>query len=434
MTTRTNVSRRAHRFVRATDRVRLVVTDGPDRGASVVVGADPISIGSAGDGLRLTDAAISRQHARVRWLGGALELVDDGSKNGSFVAGCRARQVEIPLGVELRLGSSTLKVISEDEPLDPIAADAERFGAMVAASKVMRQLFTLIEQLARSDVPVLIEGETGVGKELVAEEIHRRSARTTRPFSVFDCSAIPDELVESTLFGHVRGAFPAATEARAGVIDEAEGGTLLLDEIGELALEHQPLLLRLLDRKVIRPVGGTSYRPVNIRLLAATHRDLHERIEAAAFREDLFYRLAVVRVEVPALRERPEDIPLLARHFLDGRCGIDDKTLARLTAYEWPGNVRELRNIIEGAVATSRGDALEVPELGRTPRTSVAPGPSITTRSFRDAKSSAVEAFEKAYLEELVGRFPTLSAAADAAGMDRKHLRVLLRRYGLREE
>ena len=273
--------------------------------------------------------------------------------------------------------------------------------ALVGASPVMRQLFTLIDQLAASDVSILIEGETGVGKELVAEEIHRRSVRSDRPFAVFDCAAVPDELVL-----------------------DADGGTVFLDEVGELAPDVQPALIRVLDRRV--------GRPIDVRLIAASRRDLLERIDQGTFRDDLYYRLAVVRVVVPPLRERKEDIPLLVRHFLAGRDFIvDDPTLARLVAHPWPGNVRELRNVIDRAIALSGGKP-EL-EIGELPARTCATSADMIATSFREAKAVAIESFERNYLGELVGRFPSLAAAATAAGMDRKHLRVLLRRYGLRE-
>jgi DNA-binding NtrC family response regulator len=357
-------------------------------------------------------------------------------------------RADVPPGAALRLGNTTLKIVPDDIALEPADSAATQSGALVAGSKVMRQLFTLLDQLAASDVSVLIEGETGVGKELVAEEIHRRSKRAAQPFVVVDCGAITDELVESTLFGHVRGAFTGATANRDGMFTEADGGTIFVDEVGELALDLQPALLRVLDRRMVRPVGATAFRTVDVRVVAATHRDLGARIDAGLFREDLYYRLAVVRIVVPALRERPDDIPLLVRHFLRDRpLRVDDATLARLAAYDWPGNVRELRNVVEGAVALSPGETLVLGELGRgrrapagEPASGAAAVAAAATAAatpaqlpFRDAKAEAIEGFERRYLSELVEQHATLAAAADAAGMDRKHLRVLLKRHGLRE-
>ncbi|HEY3804016.1 MAG TPA: sigma 54-interacting transcriptional regulator [Kofleriaceae bacterium] len=436
MLTESRLSPRIHRFTRAGDRVRLVVIDGPDRGSDLVVTTAASRIGTGPDAaLALTDPSVSRAHAEVRWTGRFVEVVDLGSKNGTFAGDVRVHRADLFSGGELRLGNTTLKVVPDDVALDPQESGATQSGALVAGSKVMRQLFTLIDQLAASDVSVLIDGETGVGKELVAEEIHRRSKRAAEPFVVVDCGAVADELIESTLFGHVRGAFTGATADRTGMFGDADLGTVFIDEVGELPLDLQPALLRVLDRRMIRPVGATAFRPIDIRVVAATHRDLGERIDAGAFREDLYYRLAVVRIAVPALRERRDDIPLLVRHFLRGSpLAVDDATMARLVAYDWPGNVRELRNAIEGAVAMSPGDTLVVGELkGRHSAPKLERAGGAAQQAFRDAKAAAIDAFERRYLTELVAGHDTLAGAADAAGMDRKHLRVLLARYGLRD-
>jgi DNA-binding NtrC family response regulator len=432
MVTLTRLSGR-HPFTRAGERVRLVVVDGSDRGAHCAIGDAPVRIGTAPDaGLVLTDSSVSRAHADAKWNGRCLEVTDLGSKNGTFSGDVRIHRADLFSGGELRLGNTTLKVVPDDVALDPVESPTTHSGELVASSKVMRQLFTLVDQLAASDVSVLIEGETGVGKELVAEEIHRRSKRAGRPFVVVDCGAIADELVESTLFGHVRGAFTGATADRAGMFGDADGGTIFIDEVGELALDHQPALLRALDRRMIRPVGATAFRTVDVRVIAATHRDLGERCDHGLFREDLYYRLAVVRIAVPPLRDRRDDIPPLVRHFLQGHAlHVDDATMARLVDHTWPGNVRELRNAITGAAALSPGDVLVVGELGRGPRGG-GDRPAVS-QPFREAKADAIEAFERRYLSDLVERHAALAAAAAASGMDRKHLRTLLSRYGLRD-
>jgi transcriptional regulator with PAS, ATPase and Fis domain len=252
---------------------------------------------------------------------------------------------------------------------------------------------------------------------------------------VFDGGAVSEELVESTLFGHLRGSFTGAIADRAGVFTEADGGTVFLDEIGELPLELQPVLLRAVDRGMVRPVGAVAYRTVDVRVIAATHRRLDALIDRGDFREDLFYRLAVVRVVVPPLRERPEDIEPLARAILAGagRPGLEivPATLETLRAHDWPGNVRELRNVIDAALALApHADELVLREIPRRGRRAEAAAAEL--RPFRDAKAAAVEAFERAYLTDLVQRYPTITAAADAAGMDRKHLRGLLGRFDLR--
>ena len=403
MDTKTSLSGRP-RFTRAGQRARVVVVDGPDRGLHVVIGATPVRLGTAGDvGLVLTDAAVSRHHAEARWHAGYLAVVDLGSKNGSYVGGCRVRDVEIPIGGELRVGATTLKVLPDDEAVEPIASAATSRGGLVGASQVMRQVFTLIDQLAATDVSVVIEGETGVGKQAIAEAIHRGSARASRPFAVLACGSL-------------------GSDDLATMVAEADGGTVVLDELGELDLDVQPGLLRVLDRRVVRLPESMHDRPVDVRVLATSQHDLEDRIEQGALRDDVFYRLAVVRVAVPPLRERADDIALLVRAFLGAHeVVIDD---AALVAHTWPGNVRELQNVIARAIATG-----SIGELVARPARADA-----SDATFRDAKAAAVDQFEKRYLGDLVGRFSTLAAAATAAGMDRKHLRVLLRRHGLRTE
>jgi DNA-binding NtrC family response regulator len=287
---------------------------------------------------------------------------------------------------------------------------------------------------------VLLEGQTGTGKELLAEEIHRHSPRRDQPFVVFDCGAVPKELIESALFGHVRGAFTGAVVDRRGAFAEAEGGTLFLDEIGELALEMQPSLLRAIDRRMIRPVGGPGYQNVSVRVVAATNRDLRAEVAARRFREDLYYRVAVFRIGVPPLRERPADIPLLVQRFAAEFGGgrtlhVLPDDLQRLARHPWPGNVRELRNLIERACALSRGDTLDLGDFfggGGTPAPATEGIPYHLP--FKEAKARVVEHFERQYLQVLLERHEgNLSAAARSAEVDRKHLRELLRKHGLRE-
>jgi two-component system nitrogen regulation response regulator GlnG len=290
---------------------------------------------------------------------------------------------------------------------------------------------------------VLIEGETGTGKELLAEEIHRHSPRTDGPFIVFDCGAVPDELIESALFGHVRGAFTGAITDRPGAFEEADGGTLFLDEIGELAPGVQPALLRALDKQSVRPVGGSTYTRASVRVVAATNRNLRAEIAARRFREDLYYRVAVVRMVVPPLRERPDDIPLLVQHFMrqfrgDRALDVTPEDLERLRRHDWLGNVRELRNVIERACAVSHGARLELDDaLDERPPVTAGWAPPAGVNvdlPFKEAKARVVEAFERDYIRALLERHGgNLSAASRGAEIDRKHLRELLRKHGLRE-
>ena len=333
-----------------------------------------------------------------------------------------------------------LKYVPNEEAIDLEPSEAESYGALVGRDPKLRRLFRLLDDVAATDATVLIEGETGTGKELFAEEIHRHSPRKDGPFIVFDCGAVPDELIESALFGHVRGAFTGAVADRRGAFEEADGGTLFLDEIGELSPAVQPALLRALDKQSVRPVGGTSYTRASVRVVAATNRNLRAEIAAKNFREDLYYRVAVVRMLVPPLRERPDDIPLLVEHFIrqfrsERSLVVAPEDLDRLRRHHWLGNARELRNVIERACALSHGTRLEIDEaLEERPIRGGETGAVDVDLPFKDAKARIIDAFEREYIAELLKRHSgNLSAAARAAEIDRKHLRELLRKHGLRE-
>jgi DNA-binding NtrC family response regulator len=437
----TRIIRTDAAIVRQSGRGRLVVTDGPDRGEAVVVGALPVVIGSGSDSdTRLSDPTVSRKHLSVALTEGGVVVRDLGSTNGSFVGGARFQELILGFGAEIQLGQTTLKYLPEEEPVEVSPADSESFGTLAGRDPKMRQVFRLLEEVAATDATVLLEGETGTGKELLAEEIHRHSPRRDQPFVVFDCGAVPDELIESALFGHVRGAFTGAVSDRRGAFVEAEGGTLFLDEIGELALQMQPALLRALDRRMIRPVGGSSYQSVSIRVVAATNRDLRAEMAARRFREDLYYRVAVFRISVPPLRDRPSDVGLLAQRFVAELAGqrtldIRPEDIERLAIHPWPGNVRELRNLVERACALTRGHTLDLGDFF-APKAAPAPTTSDIAHHlpFKEAKAQVVEHFERHYLRQLLERHAgNLSAAARAAEVDRKHLRELLRKHGLRE-
>jgi DNA-binding NtrC family response regulator len=429
-------------IVRQSGRGRLLVMSGPDRGEAVVVSATPLVIGSgSGSDARLSDPTVSRRHLSVALGEGGLVVRDLGSTNGSFVRGARFQELILGFGAEIQVGQTVLKYVPEEEPVEVAPADSESFGALAGRDPKMRQVFRLLEEVAATDATVLLEGETGTGKELLAEEIHRHSPRRDQPFVVFDCGAVPRELIESALFGHVRGAFTGAVADRQGAFVEAEGGTLFLDEIGELAPETQPALLRAIDRRMIRPVGGSSYQNVSLRVVAATNRDLRAEVAARRFREDLYYRIAVFRISVPPLRDRPSDVALLAQRFItefgrDLKIRPDD--LKRMARHPWPGNVRELRNLIERACALSRGDTLEIGDFSAARETPTSTAPGIASiphhLPFKQAKAQVVDHFERLYLQELLTHHAgNLSAAARTAELDRKHLRELLRKHNLRE-
>jgi DNA-binding NtrC family response regulator len=306
----------------------------------------------------------------------------------------------------------------------------------------MREIFSLVRDIASSDATVVVEGETGTGKELVAQAIHELSPRASGPLVVFDCTNQPRDLIESSLFGHVKGAFTGATSARQGAFERASGGTIFLDELGEFGLELQPKLLRVLESREVQKVGGESYTPVDVRVIAATNRNLRSEVRSGLFREDLYYRLAVVRIKLPALRDRPDDIPRLVEHFLAATGAdftVDPASYDHLRAYAWPGNVRELKNVVERAAALSRGkrgvdlsrfllDDEDDPARER----SATPESAPTHLSFKEAKGQIISDFESRYVEKLLREHDNnISVAAREAGIDRKHFKDLMRKYGI---
>jgi DNA-binding NtrC family response regulator len=430
-------------MVRQSGRGRLLVVKGQDRGESISIGHQIITLGSgAGNDVVLSDPTVSRRHLAIEPGDEGVIARDLGSTNGSFVQGSRFQELTLGFGAEVTIGHTVLKYVPVEEAIDPAPAEEESFGSLVGRDPKLRKLFRLLGDVAGSEATVLLEGETGTGKELLAEEIHRHSLRRDGPFVVFDCGAVPSELIESALFGHVRGAFTGAISDRRGAFTEADGGTLFLDEIGELSMEVQPVLLRALDKHAIRAVGGSSYQQVSVRVVAATNRNLRNEMTLRHFREDLYYRLAVVRVAVPALRQRLDDIALLVEFFIGQFCGgrhveITPRDLERLKQHVWPGNVRELRNVIERACALCRGDRLEIDETFEPRPASEAPATSggvDIDLPFKLAKSRVIEAFEREYIQSLLKRHKgNLSAASRSAEVDRKHFRELLRKHGLRE-
>ncbi|HSD87615.1 MAG TPA: sigma 54-interacting transcriptional regulator [Kofleriaceae bacterium] len=413
-----------------------------------VVGGDPpseatsdgseLTIGTAeGNQLVLSDPTVSRHHCAIRVSPRGFQLVDLGSTNGTWLAGFRIDAAYLKPGATFRVGSMTVRFdCLDDEIREELSAD-DRFGDALGQSPAMRRIFALAAKVAGADITVLLEGETGTGKGLLADLIHRQSRRANGPFVVVDCGAIPPTLIESELFGHEKGAFTGAHVARVGAFEAAQSGTVFLDEIGELPLDLQTKLLRALEERTIKRVGSTRPVRLDVRVLAATNRDLREAVNAGRFRADLYYRLAVVRMRIPPLRDRREDIPLLVSHYYRIFTG-DDAAVAppslvtQLAAQGWPGNVRELRSAVERAVLMAE-PVWPDPDESDTPLPSATP--AFDERlSFREAKERAVAAWERRYLNELVERHAgNLSRAARAARMDRAHLRELLRRYGDRD-
>jgi DNA-binding NtrC family response regulator len=330
----------------------LLVAKGADAGKSLRIDAARLSRALVGQSsaceLRLADRLVSRRHAAFELAGARLKVTDLSSTNGTRVQGVGISSAFLEGGEHVEIGGTVLRVdLSAGGAKVSLPAQTS-FGRVVGASPEMRKLYPLFAQLAASSLPVIIEGETGTGKEALAEALHEEGSRAHGPFVVFDCTALPPTLLESALFGHDRGAFTGATEARAGVFEEAHGGTLLIDEIGDLDISLQAKLLRAIERSEVQRLGTNKWLRVDVRVLAATRRDLDREIQAGRFREDLFYRLAVARIELPPLRNRQGDVVLLANHFWNLMGGTDRPLeasfLARLSDYEWPGNVRELHN------------------------------------------------------------------------------------------
>ncbi len=424
-------------FSRQTRGGTFLIIKGPDRGESIRLADDPIYFGSSPScQMMLTDKTVSRKHLMAHLEGDSVILTVQGSTNGCFIQGSRFKEITIGYGAEVKLGRTVVKYLPEEEIVDPEPSEQKHFGSLVGGDTKMRQLFKLLQDVAVTTATVLIEGETGTGKELIAEEVHNHSDRKDGPFVVFDCGSVPRELIESALFGHVKGSFTGAITDRRGAFAEANGGTIFLDEIGEMSMELQPSLLRVLDKRAVRKVGANQYEKIDVRVVAATNRDLRQEVGKKNFREDLYYRLAVIRVAVPPLRERGADIPLLVEHFVrsftpQGRTlNVLPEDMKRLQRHSWPGNVRELRNVIERACLLSRGESINIDDALVE---EVAPALGIRTDlPFKEAKGQLVEMFEREYIEDLMRRHKmNLSAAAREAQIDRKHLRELIRKYDL---
>jgi DNA-binding NtrC family response regulator len=422
-------------------RCQLVVIDGADRGRACRLGEVAIEVGTApGAGLVLSDDRVSARHLAVRGDGARFVVRDLGSTNGTWYEGSRITEVTVPAGTTLLAGRTALRIEPEAQPLDLPPSQARRFGELVGESLAIREVFAVLERIAASDVTVLIEGETGTGKELVARALHDASARRKRPFVAIDCGALPEAMLESELFGHVRGAYTSAGHDRSGLVVRADGGTLFLDELGRISPTVQARLLRVLEERVVRPLGGDTERAVDVRVIAASRDDIDAEVAAGRFRPDLLYRLAVVRVELPPLRTRREDLAILVRELLRRRGFADELPagagLDRLIAHAWPGNVRELRNVIDRALALAPG-AQRFADLAIRidPAREAAAGDALAVRSdlpYAEAKALVLHELERRYLADVLARTGgNLSAASRASGIDRKHLRTLARKHGL---
>ncbi len=429
------------RSLEAVSRLTIAVARGADAGALVEVeGGATAGVGTAEDNeLKLRDRTVSRYHLEVRPTREGIAVVDLGSTNGTFLGAVRVTQACVPRGTQLRIGD-TLLVIDAAPTERSEAETTQEIASMVIASDAMVDIARRVRAVAALASPVLVTGETGTGKELVTRAIHDLGPRREGPFVVVDCGALPATLLEAELFGHERGAFTGAERTRAGAFERADGGTIFLDEVGELPLLAQAALLGVLERRKFRRVGGEREQSVSVRVLSATNRDLRQEVNRGTFRADLYYRLAGARIAIPPLRERLDDIPALARHFARELTGLetslDDAVIDALKAQTWPGNIRELRAAVERVIAFGPGEvgveATPSEEEERLPSSPPLTGDGPLVR-YRDAKAQAIAAFDKAYLSRLIeGCDHNVSEAARRAKMDRPYLIGLLKRYGLR--
>jgi transcriptional regulator with GAF, ATPase, and Fis domain len=425
-------------------RARLDVTAGPDAGASAVLESRALSAGThASNDLALTDPTVSRFHFRVQADDAGFRIIDTNSANGTFVDGVRVRDAYLAGGAHIAAGETRIAVQILADEVDIELSEHDRFGGAVGRSVAMRELFAMARRAAGAPMPVLLQGETGTGKDIIARAIHEHSQAAGGPFVVFDAGAVAPTLIESELFGHVRGAYTGADADRPGVFERADGGTLFIDEIGELPLELQPKLLRALETRRITRVGGSKEIAVDARIIAATNRDLRALVDGDAFRSDLYYRLAVIPLEVPPLRERKQDIPLLAGHFLRDLLdhgGRDpawliphlDDAFGSLKSYDWPGNVRELRNVVERAAALADPAELQKDGLSQL----VELRASVTrTKKVQLPLEQARAQFDREYLRDaLDAAAGDVKRAAEAAGIHPKSLERLIRRYKIPRE
>jgi len=416
-----------------------VVGGNESGGGEVTFGGRPIAIGAGATcDLVVTDPKVSRRHLELELLPGGVRVRDLDSTNGTFVNATRISEVIVAPGACVRCGDTTLQLVGVPAPVVP-PSTRTRFGGLVAESALMRELFAVLELAAPTDATVLLQGESGTGKELAARALHDHSPRASGAFVVVDCSASNEALIDSQLFGHKVGAFTGAVTARKGAFVAANGGTVFVDELGELPLTSQARLLRALESRTVQPLGSDQDVAFDARVVAATHRDLLAMVEAKKFRFDLFHRIVVVHASVPPLRQRPEDLPSVIRCFYEGRGldpgPIDGPNLARLQQHGWPGNVRELRNVLERAWVLSGGGApfrelqIWIGSLSTEPVDSV-----HTTLPFREAKDQWVAQFARRYLTAVYERSGyNITRAAQQAQVSRRHFRELLQQYGLKK-
>ena len=436
--------------------IELRVMSGADAGLEINLGLPTVRIGSAPDNdMVLTDRAVSRRHAEIRMTPDGLLLRDLGSTNGTFINNVRITEAYIPELAECRLGYSQLLIRRHTEERKVAVPFQDRLGELVGASKPMRELYGLIRAVAPTPATVHLHGESGAGKELAARTLHTFSGRSG-PFVVFDASVSDPEMVRNDLFGHIKGAFTGATGSREGAFRQAHTGTLFIDEIGELPLDLQPRLLRVLETREVTPIGADKPIRVDVRVITATHRDLEAMIQTGAFRADLFYRLSVVPIELPALREMPEDIPLITRCLcqrLQLNCRLSTAAMTALQNYSWPGNVRELRNVLERAAvlcgereiqpedlrlsrdARWSRDATSLPMPAAPSQPAIAAEPVPTAKSgAADARTHLKDMERQLILDALIHNQYNKAAVARELGIPLSTLKRRLKDYRISDE
>lgn len=439
---------------------RLVVLEGQDEGRELEMVQERVTVGrSPVCDLQLTDTSISSQHFAIRAVDRGYVLEDLGSTNGTFYGDARIREIYLRPGTVFRAGSTILKFMPTADVVTIALSERDRFDAVIGASVPMREIFANLERVAPSELSVLLQGETGTGKEVMARAIHNFSRRKGRPFVVLDCSAIPQNLIESTIFGHEKGSFTGAIAQHKGVFEQAHTGTIFLDEIGELDISLQPKLLRVLENRELKRVGSDKVIKVDTRVVAATNRDLREMVTTGGFREDLYFRLSVMQIQLPPLRNRSGDVPLLAEHFMtlanarraeygQPPLQVSPDAMRALTTRRWPGNIRELKNVIDRATSLGEGPVLTrrdfmigndlmsfAPRHSPAPRAAHAEGDGNLNFdvdievAFKEAKQQLLDAFETLYLEQLMEKHGNnISQSAKASGLTRYHLRELLKK------
>ncbi len=420
---------------------KLVVSTGPSKGRAFAMAKQLATVGRhQTNDLVVDDPTVSGVHLELsRLANGAVLVRDAQTTNGTWLGPHRVQEIVIaPTGGELRIGDSVL-TFERDVVHDRSAHERESFGELVGVATSMRELFGTLDRIAKKDLTVLIHGETGTGKEEVARALHRASTRANAPFIVIDATSLPDTLAESLLFGHEKGAFTGATDRAAGFFETAQKGTVFIDEVGELPKALQPKFLRVLERREVTRVGGHTPIPIDVRVIAASNRDLRTEVDKGNFRDDLFFRLAQVRVTIPALRDRLEDVPVLCRKLLmaaNVEAMIEAEALAHLSSQKWPGNVRELRNVLLRAAAFAQDGIVRRADLAGEGAgfrgTPAERGALDLTGTFAVAKERAVERFEHAYLSAVLRRSAgNLSKASREADLARHYFRDLLKKRGL---